>query len=755
MTDTTYPPRAETAPHLRHLSPDQLNALVPWPGKPYPLGASYNQKGTNFSIFSDNATDVELCLFYPDEPQEEAIRFILTERTDHVYHIFLPGVRPGMLYGYRVYGQWDPKNGKLFNPSKLLLDPYAKAIDGTIDWSPAMFGYQMSVDSPERYLNIDETDSAPFATKGVIIDPRFNWEGDLLPETPMHETIIYELHVKGMTALLDKIPERERGTFAGLARPEVIDYFLDLGVTAVELMPVHHFVHDQILVDKGLRNYWGYNSLGFFAPHSEYAADQAPGQQVQEFKRMVKAYHAAGLEVILDVVYNHTAEGNHFGPTLSFKGIDNEAYYRLVEGDRQYYMDYTGTGNTLNMLHPRVLQLVMDSLRYWVTEMHVDGFRFDLASALARGLFEVGKLSTFLDTIHQDPIISQVKLIAEPWDVGPGGYQVGNFPVLWSEWNGKYRDNVRQYWKGDDARVPELAYRLTGSSDLYEAGGRQPWNSINFITAHDGFTLRDLVSFNEKHNAANGEDNNDGESHNESWNCGIEGHTDDPAINALRAQQQRNFFATLLLSQGVPMITYGDEVGRTQDGNNNVYCQDNELAYFKWDWTPEQVALQTFVKTLIDIRRTNLVLHRRKFFSGRTVSSAKRSDIYWIGADGQEVGEEFWSDPDTRHLGIVLNGEALSEMNARGMPIKDDIWFLGFNAHWEDLEFKLPGNPAVTRWKAVVDTSQADGFDDATFAAQDTFTLRARSVVAFLRERIEGSREERRPWLEQVKPLPA
>ncbi len=734
-----------------HLSPQLLNSLIPWPGRPYPLGASYSQKGTNFSIFSENATVIELCLFYPDSPREEAIRFTMIERTDQVYHIFLPGIRPGMLYGYRVYGEWDPVHGQLFNPNMLLLDPYAKAIDGPIDWSPAMFGYPLSDLSKTRYLSMEESDSAPFANKSVIVDPGFNWDGDLLPETPMHETIIYELHVKGMTALCDRIPEALRGTYAGLACPEVIAYFVDLGVTAIELMPVHHFVHDQILVDRGLRNFWGYNSLGFFAPHSEYAADKEPGHQVKEFKQMVKAYHAAGLEVILDVVYNHTAEGNHYGPTLSFKGIDNQAYYRLVEGNEQFYMDYTGTGNTLNMLHPRVLQLVMDSLRYWVTEMHVDGFRFDLASALARGLFEVGKLSTFLDTIHQDPIISQVKLIAEPWDVGPGGYQVGNFPVLWSEWNGKYRDNVRQYWRGDDGKLPELAYRLTGSSDLYEAGGRQPWSSINFVTAHDGFTMRDLVSYNAKRNGANGENNNDGESHNESWNCGIEGPTENAEVNALRLQQQRNFFATLLLSQGVPMITYGDEVGRTQLGNNNVYCQDNELAYFKWNWTPEQVGLRTFVKTLIEVRRNNLVLHRRRFFSGRTVSSDKRSDIYWIGADGREVGDNFWTDPDSRVLGIVLNGEALAEMNERGMPIKDDIWFLGFNSHWEDAEFTLPGNPEVTAWRCVVDTSRGLFPQEVPVPAQETFTLSSRSVVAFLRERVPSSRTEGRPWLEQVK----
>ena len=729
----------------------RLSNIHPWPGKPYPLGATYDRRGTNFSLFSENADQVELCLFAADAPEEEVVRFVMTERTDHTWHIYIPELRPGILYGFRVYGAWAPLEGKLYNPNKLLLDPYAKAINGPIDWAPAMFGYTLESEAEDRYLVMDERDSAPFASKGVVIDRSFDWSGDLLPETPMHETIIYELHVKGFTALNERIPQADRGTYRGLMHPEVIQYLKDLGVTAVELMPVHHFVHDSILQDRGLRNYWGYNSLGFLAPHAGYASDSTPGRQVNEFKEMVKAYHAAGLEIILDVVYNHTAEGNHFGPTLSMKGIDNEAYYRLVEGDRQFYMDYTGTGNTLNMLHPRVLQLVMDSLRYWVTEMHVDGFRFDLASALARGLFEVGKLSTFLDTIHQDPIISQVKLIAEPWDIGPDGYQVGGFPVLWSEWNGKFRDCVRKYWKGDSAQVPELASRVTGSSDLYEAGGRQPWSSINFVTAHDGFTMYDLVSYNDKHNDANGEGSNDGESNNESWNCGAEGETEDEGIQELRARQQRNFFATMLLSQGVPMIAHGDEVSRTQRGNNNVYCQDNELSYFRWDFTPEQMALRDFVRDLIAIRKDNLVLHRRKFFSGRSVDSANRSDIYWINSGGQEMTDADWSDPEARSFGMVLNGEALSEMDARGRIIQDDIWFIAFNAFWEDIPFVLPGNAEVTRWRLRVDTASGSTDSSKAHSAGETFTLPARSVFAFLRERIEGAREERRPWLEQMK----
>ena len=728
----------------------ELKMINPWPGKPYPLGATYRHDGTNFALFSEHASGVDLCLFHPDRPDDEIIRFSLVERTDHVWHTFLPTVGPGLLYGYRVYGEWAPQRGQLFNPNKLLLDPYAKAINGTIDWHSSMFGYPVSEADPERYLRMDERDSAPFACKAVVTDSDFDWQGDLLPETPMHESIIYELHVKGMTALNPLIPEECRGTYAGLAHESVINYFKSLGVTAVELMPVHHFVHDQHLIDKGLRNYWGYNSIGYFAPHSEYACDSQPGAQVDEFKAMVKAYHAAGLEVILDVVYNHTAEGNHYGPTLSFKGIDNEAYYRLVENDRQYYMDYTGTGNTLNMLHPRVLQLVMDSLRYWVTEMHVDGFRFDLASALARGLFEVGKLSTFLDTIHQDPIISQVKLIAEPWDVGPGGYQVGNFPVLWTEWNGKYRDCIRSFWRGDAGKVSEFAYRLTGSSDLYEHNGRAPWSSINFVTAHDGFTMRDLVSYNEKHNFANGENNNDGERNNESWNCGVEGPTQDPEISALRAKQQRNFLTTLLLSQGVPMINMGDEYGRSQLGNNNVYCQDSPLSYFQWNWSSEQREMLAFTKGLIALRRDNEVLHRRKFFDGRPADDATVSDIFWLTPSGTEMQTENWADAEQRALTVILNGEAMAEHDMRGVPVRDDIFLIAFNAHWEPTQLTLPGAPDLTEWCKLLDTHTGEVDTSERTAAQHQLEVPARSTLAFVRVDVDDRADRNQPWLVQM-----
>ncbi len=724
-----------------------LKNVNPWPGKPYPLGANYDGNGINFALFSEGATGIDLCLFLAEQPGEEVIRISLTERTDQVWHTYLPGLEPGLLYGYRVYGPWNPMQGQLFNPNKVLIDPYTKAIHGTIEWAPEMFGYNIKDKDEQRYLHMNEDDSAPYANKGVVIaNKAFDWERDLLPETPMHETIIYELHVKGMTALNELVPPEQRGTYAGLAHPKVIEYLLDLGVTAVELMPIHHFVHDEMLINRGLRNYWGYNTLGFFAPHSEYAASTEPGSQVDEFKAMVKAYHRAGLEVILDVVYNHTAEGNHFGPTLSFKGIDNQAYYRLVQDKPQFYMDYTGTGNTLNMVHPRVLQLVMDSLRYWVTEMHVDGFRFDLASALARGLYAVGKLSTFLDTIHQDPVISQVKLIAEPWDIGPGGYQVGNFPILWAEWNGKYRDCLRSFWKGDKGKVSELAYRLTGSSDLYEAGGRAPWSSINFITAHDGFTMRDLVSCNEKHNLANGENGNDGESNNESWNCGVEGPTDDEEILALRAKQQRNFFASLLLSQGVPMITMGDEYGRTQLGNNNCYCQDNELSYFRWNWTADQRKLVEFVRGLIRLRSDNPILHRRKFFSGRQVDHAQVSDIFWLRSDGKEMQNEDWSNSNAKCLGVIVNGEAMTERDMRGRQIRDDIFLLLFNAHHQAVAFTMPGDIDVTCWEKVVDTQTGELDNHDEICAGTTFQLAPRSTFAFVRTNADEDLSRKRPW---------
>lgn len=697
-----------------------------WPGKPYPLGATWDGQGVNFALFSDRATGVELCLFDSDNNE---MRIPVTEQTDNVWHIYLPDLKPGQLYGYRVYGPFEPEQGLRFNPNKLLLDPYAKAIDGRIDWDNSIFGYPVESEDEDRDLQMDARDSALFMHKSVVIDPSFDWDGDKLLNTPLHESIIYELHVKGFTIQNPRINPALRGTYAGLASPESIDYLKNLGVTAVELLPVHHFVHDKTLVDKGLSNYWGYNSIGYFAPYSEYSSSGHMGEQVREFKAMVKSLHAVGIEVILDVVYNHTAEGNQLGPTLSFRGINNLAYYHLVKDDMRYYMDYTGTGNTLNVPHPRTLQLLMDSLRYWVTEMHVDGFRFDLAAALARGLYAADKLSSFLDTIHQDPILSQVKLIAEPWDVGPGGYQVGNFPVLWAEWNGKYRDTVRKFWRGDESQAMELAYRLSGSSDLYQNSGRMPSASINFVTAHDGFTLNDLVSYEQKHNEANGEDNNDGENHNLSWNCGAEGPTDDPQIYALREQQKRNFLATLLLSQGVPMITYGDECGRTQKGNNNAYCQDNEISWFNWNWDRPDTELFEFTRKLIDIRKSFPVLHRRKFFQGRDIHGTGVRDIRWIRPDGQDMTEEEWSNGLVRVLGMLLNGQAMDEYNERGEPIKDDIVLLLLNGHWEDVPFTIPGEKEDPHWQVMVDTGGSKGEEAHTYCCGEQLSVKARSLV--------------------------
>ncbi len=710
-------------------TPIPRSNVVIWPGKPYPLGATYDGEGVNFALFSENADKVELCLFDPNDPTKETHRIELKEQTDLVWHAYLPGIQPGQHYGYRVHGEWNPEAGLLFNPNKVLIDPYAKAIDGVIDWHPGVFGYPIDDPDDDRFLRLEPTDSAPYVNKSVVVDNQYDWEGDLLPEHPMHRTVIYECHVKGFTINHPNIPLEIRGKYAALGHPEIIHYFKHLGVTAVELMPIHHFIHDKHLVDRGLRNYWGYNTLGFFAPHSEYASSGSRGEQIREFRDMVKALHKEGIEVILDVVYNHTGEGNHYGPLLSFRGIDNPSYYRLVEGRRQFYTDYTGTGNTLNMLHPRTLQMVMDSLRYWVTEMHVDGFRFDLASALARGLFEVGKLSTFLDTIHQDPIVSQVKLIAEPWDVGPGGYQVGNFPVLWSEWNGKYRDNVRSFWKGNEAEIGELGYRLSGSSDLYEYSGRLPSASINFITSHDGFTLRDLVSYNEKHNEANGEDNRDGDDHNQSWNCGIEGPTRDPKINALRAKQQRNFLATLLFSQGVPMISMGDEYGRTQEGNNNPYCQDNTISYFNWNWTREQRKLYEFVRQVIQLRKVNPIFHRRRFFSGRAIQGADIGDILWINPEGREMTTDEWNNGHTRCLGMLLNGEAMDETDERGQRIKNDIFLVLINSYWEEIKFMLPGVGDLTRWQVIVDTTTSQVPVGKTRRANRKYLLKGRSLV--------------------------
>jgi glycogen operon protein len=719
------------------------NKLAVWPGDPYPLGATWDGQGVNFALFSENAAKVELCFFDPEDETQEAARIPLTEQTDYVWHGYIPGIQPGQLYGYRVYGPYEPQAGLRFNPHKLLLDPYAKAINGTIKWSNALFGYPVDSPDEDRDLQIDTEDSAAGMPKAVVTDPSFFWGNDTPPCTPLHESVIYEMHVKGFTERHPEIPPELRGTYAGLAAPESIAYLQRLGITAVELQPVHHFVHDKTLCDKGLRNYWGYNTIGYFAPHAEYASGGMTGEQVREFKAMVRTMHAAGIEVILDVVYNHTAEGNHYGPTLSFKGIDNAAYYRLVPGNPRYYMDYTGTGNTLNMLNPRTLQLVMDSLRYWITEMHVDGFRFDLASTLARGLHEVGRLSSFLDTIHQDPIISQVKLIAEPWDVGEGGYQVGNFPVLWAEWNGKYRDTVRRFWRGDESQVQELAYRLSGSSDLYQHNGRRPSASINFVTAHDGFTLNDLVSFDEKHNEANGENNRDGESHNLSWNCGTEGATEDPAICALREKQKRNFLATLLLSQGVPMIHAGDECGRSQGGNNNAYCQDNEISWFQWEWDDADLALFDFTRRLIAIRREFPVLHRRKFFQGRSIHGTAVRDIRWISRGGTDMTDEEWANGRVHVLGMLLNGAVMDESNSKGENIKDDILLMLVNGNWEDVPFRLPGKRKDPSWEVLVDTATLKAVAGRAIPCGQQLTLPARSLVLLRQPRPEPEQPRR------------
>jgi isoamylase len=674
------------------------------PGAPYPLGATWDGEGVNFALFADHAQGVELCLFdSPDAPRER-VRIPLLGPTDQVWHVYIPGMRPGQLYGYRVHGPYEPTNGLRYNPHKLLIDPYAKAIHGDIRWHDAAFSYPVGPE-PDADLTMDERDSAPYLPRCVVVDPSFEWGNDAPPRTPLHDSIIYELHVKGFTKQHPAVPEHLRGTYAGLAHQHVIRYLRDLGVTAVELLPVHAFVDDHHLVERDLRNYWGYNTLAYFAPETRYASQRYDGLQVREFKSMVKALHSAGIEVILDVVYNHTAEGNHLGPMLSMKGVDNPVYYRLVDGDPRYYMDYTGTGNSLNLLHPRTLQLVMDSLRYWVTEMHVDGFRFDLAATLARGLYEGDRLSSFLDTIHQDPVLSQVKLIAEPWDVGPGGYQVGNFPVLWAEWNGKYRDTVRRFWKGDETGVSELAYRLAGSSDLYQHNGRTPAASINFITAHDGFTLRDLVSYNEKHNQANGEGNRDGESHNNSWNCGIEGETEEAAVKGLRARQQRNLLATLLLSQGVPMLLAGDERNRTQGGNNNAYCQDNAVSWVDWSLDERSRELLEFTRRLIALRKEHPVLHRRAFFQGRAIHGRDVADIEWYRPDGVEMSEAEWSSGYVRCLGMLLNGQLMDERDADGRQVYDDVLLLLVNAHHEPLPFVLPGEADGPDWEVLLDTA--------------------------------------------------
>jgi isoamylase len=668
-----------------------------WPGKPYPLGAFFDGAGTNFSLFSEAAERVELCLFDDDGRQ---MRIDLPESTALCWHGYLPGVQPGQRYGFRVHGPWAPDNGHWCNPSKLLLDPYAKAVEDLWDWNAAIFPYRF--EEPESSRN--DVDSFPYVAKSVVINPSFDWGQDRPPNMPWHRTVVYETHVKGFSKTHPDIPEALRGTYAGMAHPVAVEYLKNLGVTAIELLPVHQFVQDSTLVERGLRNYWGYNSIAYLAPHNEYAAAGQRGEQVQEFKQLVKTLHAAGIEVILDVVYNHTAEGNHLGPMLSFKGIDNSAYYRLMADNRRYYMDYTGTGNTLNMRHPHVLQLIMDSLRYWVNDMHVDGFRFDLAATLARELHDVDRLSSFFDLIQQDPVVSQVKLIAEPWDIGEGGYQVGNFPPLWSEWNGKYRDTVRDFWRGTDRTLAEFAYRFTGSSDLYQGTARRPYASINFITAHDGFSLRDLVSYNDKHNEANGEGNRDGESHNRSWNLGEEGPTQNPDVLVARARQTRNFLTTLFLSQGVPMLLGGDEIGRTQRGNNNAYCQDNEISWY--DWTEADRNLLEFTRRLIRLRHRHPVFCRRRWFQGRPIHGTQVSDIGWFTPVGNEMSEEDWQAGFAKSLGVFLNGRGIQTVSERGEPVRDDSFYTMFNAHHEAVEFTIPEAKWGDAWTVVLNTAE-------------------------------------------------
>ncbi|MFV9430108.1 glycogen debranching protein GlgX [Rhodococcus aetherivorans] len=748
--------------------------LEVWPGSPYPLGATYDGAGTNFALFSEIAEKVELCLISRDGSET---RIPLEEVDGYVWHAYLPTVSPGQRYGYRVHGPFDPENGHRCDPSKLLLDPYGKAFDGSFDGDPSLFSYPLPGAEPEADSAADENtddtagtedtdtgdaastddaepeaiatgqtsdaaaelpglDSLGHTMTTVVINPFFDWAADRHPRRPYNETVIYEAHVKGMTATHPDVPEHMRGTYAGLAHPAIIDHLLDLGVTAIELMPVHQFMHDQVLIDQGLRNYWGYNTFGFFAPHAEYSSSTKPSAVVAEFKAMVRAFHEAGIEVILDVVYNHTAEGNHLGPTICFRGIDNAAYYRLVDDDKAYYMDYTGTGNSLNARHPHTLQLIMDSLRYWVTEMHVDGFRFDLASTLARELHDVDRLSAFFDLVQQDPVVSQVKLIAEPWDVGEGGYQVGNFPGQWTEWNGKYRDTVRDYWRGEPATLGEFASRLTGSSDLYEDTGRRPGASVNFVTAHDGFTLADLVSYNEKHNEANGEDNRDGESHNRSWNCGVEGPTDDPEVLALRGRQQRNMLATLILSQGTPMLAHGDEFGRTQQGNNNVYCQDNELSWVDWSLAESNADLVAFTRNVIALRTDHPVFRRRRFFEGRPIRSGDQSrDIAWRTPAGDEMMPEDWDSGFGKSLAVFLNGEGIPEPDQRGQRVVDDSFLMCFNAHHEPIEFVTPDGPHAEEWTVALDTDVPDGLREEIVVAGKPVRVQARSVLVLRKTR--------------------
>jgi isoamylase len=711
-----------------------------WPGRPFPLGATWDGAGVNFSLFSENAEGVTLCLFDGPDATRESATVALREVTANVWHQYLPDVLPGQLYGYRVHGPFDPANGHRFNPHKLLLDPYAKAIGRDLKWDDSLFGYPLG--SPEQDLGFDRRDSAAFAPLAAVADTSFVWGDDRPPLTPWHKTLIYEVHVKGFTQRMPEVPDKVRGTYAGMASEAAVAHLKSLGVTAVELLPVHYHIDDQFLTDRGLVNYWGYNTLGFFAPDPRYSTNPTdPSAAIREFKMMVRSLHAAGIEVILDVVYNHTAEGQQQGPTLSFRGVDNAAYYRLSPEDRRYYMDFTGCGNTFDMSQPHVLQLIMDSLRYWVVDMHVDGFRFDLASTLARELYEVNRLGAFFDIIHQDPILSQVKLIAEPWDVGPGGYQVGNFPALWTEWNGMYRDNVRRFWKGDGGTVSEFASRLAGSSDLYQQNGRAPFASINFVTCHDGFTLNDLVSYNEKHNEANGEENRDGASNNDSWNCGVEGPTNDPEVLALRRRQKRNFMTTLLLSQGVPMLLAGDEICHTQQGNNNTYCQDNELSWLDWNLDDDRKGFLDFTRRVTRLFHEHPVFRRRKFFQGRALRGSDIKDISFLVPSGAEMTDEDWDAGFVKCLGVRLAGDLIGDVDERGEPIVDDTALILLNAHHEPIPFALPETREGQVWRRELDT-YAD--DQAPMVAEGGFVydLQARSMaVFFTREEADAQAE--------------
>lgn len=703
-----------------------MNYII-YTGEPYPLGATWDGKGVNFALYAANATGVELCLYGEVPEEKELTRIKILEHTHQVWHVYVPELKPGQLYGYRVFGPYEPENGHRFNPNKLLIDPYATAIAGTVVVTDVHFGYEIG--NPDQDLSFSETDSGPLTVKSVVVDTAFDWEEDKAPKISYHKSIIYETHVRGLTMTHPEIPEKIRGTYAAIAHPVIIKYLKELGITAIELMPVHHFINDGHLDEQGLSNYWGYNTIGFFAPDARYSSSGVTGGQVIEFKNTVKTLHKEGIEVILDVVYNHTAEGSHLGPTLSFKGVDNDAYYRTVAEDKRFYMDYTGTGNTLNASLPSVLRLIMDSLRYWILEMHVDGFRFDLAATLARELHAVDRLSGFFDIIYQDPVISQVKLIAEPWDVGEGGYHVGNFPPGWAEWNGKYRDCIRDYWRGADSMLGEFAERFTGSPDLYMDDDRRPTASINFITAHDGFTLNDLVSYNDKHNDANGEDNNDGESHNRSWNCGAEGPSEDLEVNALRFRQKRNFLATLFLSQGVPMLVAGDELGRTQHGNNNAYCQDNEISWINWD--NADYGLLDFTRKLIHLRTKHPIFRRRRWFMGQPVRGSGLDDIAWFLPEGTEMTEENWNHDYAKSLGVYLNGRGIRTAGPKAEHILDDSFYIIFNAHYEGLDYLLPPEKYGINWVKILDSTVDKIPEDEVFKAGDTVRVESYATLVF------------------------